>query len=506
MTSSATQRLGQLIYDKCARTGDLGSHPPCVVLIPHPLLSGAAIAREMATRTEHLFVQSAGTSRGGPLPSLCDALFEHLLCQAGLLKLHQESGSGTDSDMTAHYLSLAPVAVQRALEMTTTRTEQLAARAAITDSGMQVSTAHNYLALCTRNAYALSREVRAIQTEFAAQHLDSRQPGEDYTREHYDENYGVESSVTTNIKMKLDPRFAAHQGSLAQARSWHVNRHTPAPDLPQVEVLVGDWCLDEALLECCCAPGERRTPTAPALGAIQRTEALVRTRLYDHRNTLYVVLSPSTDYTRIALASVQQWMANNYADLGLDLRCDIAVRLAAAVASTWDRALALLSATTTDDRHHVLTVQMNGNPAVADRVQAAPSRYFSVANEAVATTEACVESLVDLLERTQYAVGTQSPEEVVHGTKAQLMSSVLVESPTRKRVTLCAPIAMSVAVEDIGAAFKRLFGVPYYESEFHVHIEARSAPEPHAGYDEIPDGGSALLKEADDGGLMSGVY
>ena len=212
-------------------------HAPCVVLLPHPLLSGAALATELTKQPEHLFVQSAGASKCNFPAPLADAFFEFLLCQATL---------PTDCD----HMDMKPVAQRRALESATVRVEQLAARLAITDRGMRVTTAQTYLALCTRNTAELQRAAAEARMAVTLGHMDSAQPGAEYSREWYDYDHGVETGVQTTITMRVAPEMASQEGVLTARCQWSSNIIEQ-----QVEVFVGDVMLDEAVLETVDVPG-----------------------------------------------------------------------------------------------------------------------------------------------------------------------------------------------------------------------------------------------------------
>ena len=504
------ETLAQAIYDKCSPTGTPATHAPCVVLIVHPLLAGAALARELVVHSNGLMVQSAGHTSIESPPALADTLFEHLLAQAGLMRLNSSSNHDMGVDAVQHYLSLAAPAVQHVMATGAARVEQLAARLAITDAGMQVASAHTYLALCTRNSVELSRSIKRVQNDFAVHHLDSRQPEDEYPREYYDDDNGVEAPPVTTVKMNLDPRMAVHQQSLACTRVWTNNVHGV---VQQIEVLVGDWCLDAALIEHCCVAQHRDAVAAPVMRAQHRAEALLRTKMYDARNTLYVVVSVDANYVRMALASIHQWMERNYAGLGVDLRCDVMTRLAAAVTSVWDRAKTLVPAQSAPSPVHRLSVELTATPLVTQTTQNAPSRYLIVRDEWRAISVACIQALVDLMTQTRYTPGETTTLDVVMGTRGRLMASVCADTPTHKKLVVCSSVAMSVAVEDVADAFRRLFSLDYVHGEFHTNLECRPgttvAAADHTGYVDIDDdddadsistrrSGSCLLEPFDD--------
>jgi len=203
---------------------------------------------------------------------------------------------------------------------------------------------------------------------------------------------------------------------------------------------------------------------------LMRTEALLRSQVYHVKNTLYVIVDVSDNYTKIALASIHQWVYNDFNNIDVHARCDVMTRLAAAINGTWSLLKSSFETNTTPFVH-VLSVLFNDNPPVVDHIEHAPSRIFN--HQYMGKI---VYSLIDgPLRDMMKGVGRKDKTTdwcTIDGTLGRLQSQIRFSQLTRIYVEIVSHTLFN-DIEDIGVAFQRLFKIRYQDSEFALQLESR---------------------------------
>lgn len=441
-------------------------HPPCIVILAHPLLCGTEIARNITNVTQSRFVQSSGTpTNGRPVP-LADTLFEFLLCQAGAFQ----------HDMYINErLNLEMVANQRIIEDASFRCEQIAARANLTDRGFHVNNAHTYLSMCTRNSLFTKDTIEAATIA----HIYDTYDDVDYT------NTNHSAQETLSIKLKMSPALADQEHALKTSRYWNLDGSEE-----QIEIFVGDHRLDTSLLGAISA---NRSVVAQTL---MRTESLLRSQIYDTKNTLYVVVDVSDNYTKIALACIHQWICNEFRDIDVRVRCDVMTRLASAINGTWSL---LKSSIENDATKHmrVLSVSFNDNPPVGQHIAHAPSRVFEHQYIGDIVCNVLLGPLDDMIRQVGRKTHT-TDLCTIDGTHGRLQSRISFVRLTRVYVDVTS-VTLFDDIEDIGTAFERLFKLRYQDGEFALELESRPASSiNHSQYEQIGDNSLPREKQDED--------
>lgn len=482
MQSAPALQLAQSVHDNCALSNNPATHSPCIVVLVHPLLDETAVINAICKESGGLCTQSAGVAR--PDGSLADALFDEMLrqCCANRVK----SDEHTEPD-------LSQFAFQRAMQRAATRCEQLAARAAITDAGVAVRSAHGYLATCTRHPLPARLALSQAYAIIEQQRYDYDPPGSDYSPDRYfaessdddddDEKPLRGSTVEATMQVTIEPWLAAHQAELATRRAW--NNNDPMDNGQQVELIGGARIADDLLMRM--VGHDLPAYMLSTLRAMQRTESMQMSRLYSRENTLYLIVSVSDDYMRLALGCMHQWMVNNYQEFGADMRCAISVRMAALIRGTWDQLLTMVPS----ERDYSLTVDVQSTPQAAMSVQSKPSRYLYMDDLLPVIARCCLATTRSMVEKEASAVIAWSSNP---GTMQRVGHSVAHRGELHTLLT----VLDSAPGEDVTDAFHRLFGINYIHGEFYTHIEMRPSD-----YEVIPDrpasaAASILIAESDD--------
>lgn len=478
-------------YASVPPNGRPAAHPPAVVLIVHPLLQHGHFVDALAAAPGGLFLQSAGRATcAADRAPLVDRLFSYL-------------ASSRDQNM----LPLDILVRGFCLETQTARVEQLAARAAISDHQMSVQHPTTYLQLCTRNSAELRKQVNTMHLELDAINQDAATPGAEYSREWYTENYGPSGAqVTLDLHMKVAAHIVTpQQTELAARRQWNTNT-AGIEGFHQIEVLVGDPLCDVALADAIGAS------LSPVSAALHRAESLQRTLLYDHENTLYVVVSPHRDFTRAALACTQAWLAANEATMQLDReqRADLIVRLAAVLNGAWDRTLEMLDAGL-GAKQRVLRINAAHTPPMRRDMCSTPSQWIQCEWLPALVSSAVVESLIDMVSGVCRAAPVAG---------AQWVPTPATDGRLETRIDTTRPLHMSVDVRDntagspvesIAEAYRRLWGHDYTQGEFYTAVEERTSLRREQGYESINEDGSdgassSLLLVAESLNLLEGAH